>query len=243
MILRSMFRARQFGTFGTRLRQSFGYGLVLAVSAPGHHQRWYLGEHGHVDVVTPRRIQVCETLGEVFVLVPRIAARFASEHQRSNDLPVAKEVAARGPLARFCYWADVTFDGTVATRDVVQRRFEEYDVRRADVTGAVRHCGWYGPQGMSNDNDVPIGALLAHHVGFAKHPGTVEVVGEHRVRVVLLRPGFAPSAPGSVHVEPCRVPGLMEALIPRKDESHGSTEEVPRGASGSGDPDGGRSAA
>jgi hypothetical protein len=41
----------------------------------------------------------------------------------------------------------------------------------------------------------------------------------------------------------CRVPGLMEALIPRKDESHGSTEEVPRGASGAGYPDGGRSAA
>ena len=41
----------------------------------------------------------------------------------------------------------------------------------------------------------------------------------------------------------CRVPGLMEALIPRKDESHGSTEEVPRGASGAGDQDGGRSTA
>ncbi len=26
----------------------------------------------------------------------------------------------------------------------------------------------------------------------------------------------------------CRVPGLMEALIPREDESHGSTEEVSR---------------
>ncbi|WP_460841483.1 flavin-containing monooxygenase, partial [Nocardioides marmoraquaticus] len=35
-------------------------------------------------------------------------------------------------------------------------------------------------------------------------------------------------------VEMCRVPGLMEALIPRKDESHGSTEEVSRGASGTG---------
>ena len=41
----------------------------------------------------------------------------------------------------------------------------------------------------------------------------------------------------------CLVPGLMEALIPRKDESHGSTEEVPRGASGAGDQDGRRSAA
>lgn len=41
----------------------------------------------------------------------------------------------------------------------------------------------------------------------------------------------------------CRVPGLMEALIPRKDESHGSTEEVSRGASGAGNQDGGRSAA
>jgi hypothetical protein len=41
----------------------------------------------------------------------------------------------------------------------------------------------------------------------------------------------------------CPVAGLMEALIPRKDESHGSTEEVPRGASGAGDQDGGRSAA
>lgn len=41
----------------------------------------------------------------------------------------------------------------------------------------------------------------------------------------------------------CRVPAVMEALIPRKDESHGSTEEVSRGASGASDPDGGRSAA
>jgi transposase len=41
----------------------------------------------------------------------------------------------------------------------------------------------------------------------------------------------------------CLVPGLMEALIPREDESHGSTEEVPRGASGASDQDGGRSAA
>ena len=40
--------------------------------------------------------------------------------------------------------------------------------------------------------------------------------------------------------EDCPVPGLMEALIPRKDESHGGTEEVPRGAAGAGDPDGGR---
>jgi len=41
----------------------------------------------------------------------------------------------------------------------------------------------------------------------------------------------------------CLVPGLMEALNPREDESHGGTEEVPRGASGAGDPDGGRRAA
>jgi len=41
----------------------------------------------------------------------------------------------------------------------------------------------------------------------------------------------------------CLVPGLMEALNPREDESHGSTEEVPRGASGASDPDGGRRAA
>lgn len=32
----------------------------------------------------------------------------------------------------------------------------------------------------------------------------------------------------------CLVPGLMEALNPREDESHGSTEELPRGASGAG---------
>ncbi|GAA2502472.1 hypothetical protein [Terrabacter carboxydivorans] len=43
--------------------------------------------------------------------------------------------------------------------------------------------------------------------------------------------------------ELCPVPGLMEALIPRKDESHGSTEEVPGGASGASDQDGRRSAA
>jgi len=28
-------------------------------------------------------------------------------------------------------------------------------------------------------------------------------------------------------VAECLAPGLMEALIPRKDESHGGTEEVP----------------
>lgn len=50
-------------------------------------------------------------------------------------------------------------------------------------------------------------------------------------------------ASGALVEAVCRVPGLMEALIPRKDESHGSTEKVPRGASGAGDPDGGRSAA
>ena len=50
------------------------------------------------------------------------------------------------------------------------------------------------------------------------------------------------SLPPSLWERHCRVPGLMEALIPRKDESHGSTEEVPRGASGASDPDGGRSA-
>ncbi len=33
----------------------------------------------------------------------------------------------------------------------------------------------------------------------------------------------------------CPAPGLMEAFIPREDESHGSTEEVPGGASGAGD--------
>ena len=41
----------------------------------------------------------------------------------------------------------------------------------------------------------------------------------------------------------CLAPGLMEALNPREDESHGGTEEVPRGASGAGDPVGGRGAA
>lgn len=40
----------------------------------------------------------------------------------------------------------------------------------------------------------------------------------------------------------CPVPGLMEALIPGEDESHGSTEEVSRGASGAGDQDGARPA-
>jgi hypothetical protein len=52
-----------------------------------------------------------------------------------------------------------------------------------------------------------------------------------------------PLAANELYDAKCRVPGLMEALIPRKDESHGGTEEVPRGASGAGDPDGGRSAA
>ena len=37
----------------------------------------------------------------------------------------------------------------------------------------------------------------------------------------------------------CPAPGLMEALNPREDESHGGTEEVPRRAAGAGHPDGG----
>ena len=41
----------------------------------------------------------------------------------------------------------------------------------------------------------------------------------------------------------CLAPGLMEALDPGEDESHGSTEEVPGGASGASDSDGGRPAA
>jgi predicted helicase len=41
----------------------------------------------------------------------------------------------------------------------------------------------------------------------------------------------------------CPAPGLMEALNPREDESHGGTEEVPRRAAGAGDPAGGRRAA
>ena len=43
--------------------------------------------------------------------------------------------------------------------------------------------------------------------------------------------------------EECLAPGLMEALNPREDESHGSTEEVPGGAAGASDPDGGGGAA
>jgi hypothetical protein len=38
----------------------------------------------------------------------------------------------------------------------------------------------------------------------------------------------------------CPAPGLMEALNPREDESHGGTEEVPRRAAGARDPAGGR---
>src|SRR3954466_10439163 len=39
---------------------------------------------------------------------------------------------------------------------------------------------------------------------------------------------------------PCPVPGLMEALNPRGDESHDGTEEVPRRTAGAGNPDGSR---
>jgi transposase len=38
----------------------------------------------------------------------------------------------------------------------------------------------------------------------------------------------------------CLAPGLMEALNPLEDESHGGTEEVPRRAAGAGHSDGGR---
>ena len=47
----------------------------------------------------------------------------------------------------------------------------------------------------------------------------------------------------AVQLQVCLAPGLMEALNPGEDESHGSIEEVPRGASGASDPVGGRSAA
>lgn len=52
-----------------------------------------------------------------------------------------------------------------------------------------------------------------------------------------------PQSVGAACVEQCLVTGLLEALNPGKDESHGSTEEVPGRASGAGDPDGGGSAA
>ena len=42
-------------------------------------------------------------------------------------------------------------------------------------------------------------------------------------------PGVFPYLPGQSG-NTCPVPGLMEALNPRKDESHGGTEEVPRRA-------------
>jgi len=58
-----------------------------------------------------------------------------------------------------------------------------------------------------------------------------------------LRAGSGPGLRGRCRRRPgesCPAPCLMEALIPRKDESHGSTDEVSRGASGASDPDGGQ---
>jgi hypothetical protein len=57
----------------------------------------------------------------------------------------------------------------------------------------------------------------------------------------VLEVSLEPDGGRRVLVE-CLAPGLMEALIAREDESHGSTEEVPGGASGAGDADGGRGA-
>ena len=57
-------------------------------------------------------------------------------------------------------------------------------------------------------------------------------------------PGLgAPFSQDAVDYAKCLVTGLTEALNPGKDESHGSTEEVPGRASGAGDPDGGGPAA
>ncbi len=87
-----------------------------------------------------------------------------------------------------------------------------------------------------------------------------QLIAHHRFRSDL-RPLVRPSAPcrvcqaltftgtrnlpgfAGMNIQTlCLAPGLMEALNPREDESHGGTEEVPGGASGASDPArGGRS--
>ncbi|WP_138759968.1 DUF6869 domain-containing protein [Modestobacter altitudinis] len=66
-----------------------------------------------------------------------------------------------------------------------------------------------------------------HHPAFRAALRTV-VLGEDVPQPVLTR-----------LAELCPAPGLMEALNPREDESHGGTEEVPRRVAGAGDPAGG----
>lgn len=81
--------------------------------------------------------------------------------------------------------------------------------------------------------------------------GRLDVLQDHGIELdsVVLphRKALQHSFPGSARwwwlTTFCPVPGLMEALIPREDGSHGGTEEVPGRASGAGDPDGGGPAA
>ena len=69
----------------------------------------------------------------VLILVPGVACGLASEHHRSNDLPVAEENTTLGALARHGHRNDVTLDRVMASRDVVERGFEQHHVHRASA--------------------------------------------------------------------------------------------------------------
>ena len=71
---------------------------------------------------------------------------------------------------------------------------------------------------------------------------SVAIIAQAAATFVLARRRTRAARPDSVLAQR-PLPAQMEALIPRKDESHGSVEEVPRGASGAGDQDRSRSAA
>ena len=71
---------------------------------------------------------------------------------------------------------------------------------------------------------------------------SLAIIAQAAATFVLSRRRTRAARPDSVLAQ-LPLPGQMEALIPRQDGSHGSIEEVPRGASGAGDQDGSRSAA
>jgi hypothetical protein len=77
-------------------------------------------------------------------------------------------------------------------------------------------------------------AIVAYLLGvFTRNASPYEALDAYTSAVTTGDRGALEAA-----IADCPVPGLMEALIPRKDESHGSTEEVPGRAPGASDQDG-----
>jgi hypothetical protein len=86
-----------------------------------------------------------------------------------------------------------------------------------------------------------LAARARRHISAAAPRIDVDAAEHQALVTAFLAAASAGDLPGLLTVL-CLAPSLMEALNPREDESHGSTEEVPGRASGASDPDGGRRA-